>query len=70
MEAEALSQILTLVGSTSPLVAVLAWYLYNQKRQFDRFEDKQDSFTGALHDVDKRLAVIENYVELTTKKGV
>lgn len=58
-----LEQILTLIGSTSPVVALLAWHIWNQGKQFEKFAASQEKTTEALHDVDKRLAVIENFVE-------
>lgn len=71
---EGFEQILTLVGSTSPVVALLAWHIWNQHKQFDKFAEAQDraserfagaleKVTAALHDLDKRLAVIEQEVE-------
>lgn len=70
-EASTLLEIVKLAGGTSPLVGLMAWYLYNQKKGADKlaesFDKLKESTTNALHDVDKRLAVIENYVENAVK---
>lgn len=60
---EGFDQILTILGGSSPVVALLAWHIWNQHKQFDKFAAAQEKTTEALHDLDKRLAVIENFVE-------
>lgn len=70
-EAGALTQLLAIVGGSSPAMALLAWHMWNQSKQFDRFGARQEEstkeFTEAIHDVDKRLAVIESFVENVTR---
>ena len=60
---EGLDQLIPIIGGSSPVIALLAWHIWNQHKQFDKFAESQERVTSALHDVDKRLAVIENYVE-------
>lgn len=58
-----LETILTALGGSSPVVILLAWHIWNQGKRFDKFSDQQEKTATALHDVDKRLAIIENYIE-------
>lgn len=71
METEMLTQILTMAGSTSPLLAVLVWHLITQHKRLEKltemFGTEGAKTVAALHDVDKRLAIIENYVETEGK---
>ena len=64
---EGLQEIFTILGGSSPVVVLLAWHMWNQHKQFADFMKKQDEFkdqfVGALHAIDKRLEVIESWIE-------
>lgn len=62
-----LVEILKITGGTSPLLALLVWYIWNQKGAFDKLGDKFDKLSEAWHEADKRLTVIETFVELSTR---
>lgn len=64
----ALVEILKLAGGTSPLLALLIWYIWNQKAAMDKFADKFDKLTEQVSGVNTRLTVIETFVELSTRK--
>lgn len=59
---EGLDQVLTVFGGTSPLVALVAWHMFTMHKAIAKLAEADDRVTEALHDVDKRLAVIESHV--------
>lgn len=61
MEAS-LVEIFTTFGGTSPLIALIAWHMFNMHKAIKGLADADATVTNALHDVDKRLAVIESHV--------
>jgi len=62
----ALGDILKLVGGTSPLIALLVWYIWTQRAELTKLGDKVDKLTDSWNAVNVRLSVIENFVEYNT----
>lgn len=60
MTMDDLALILKLAGSTSPLVALLIWHIFSQHKHITKFGEKIEKLTEAWHEVDKRIAIIEN----------
>jgi hypothetical protein len=60
------ADVLKLIGGTSPLVALLAWHLWTMRADMKEMIGKQEATNTALHDLDKRLAVTESFVQYNT----
>jgi hypothetical protein len=57
------ADVLKMIGGTSPLVALLAWHLWTMRSDMKELISKQEATTNAIHDLDKRLAVTEAFVQ-------
>lgn len=63
-----LSQLITVFGGTSPLVAVLVWSIMRADKREERRDERLSQLVDGFHGIDKRLAVVENTLEIQEPK--